>query len=317
MMPRVCPPVPTAVLLALGLALGGCTSVPRESDSEAFAALYKGESVEDFDTAEPAGSPAEAEERGDKAARNGERDRALFWYIRALKMAESPSPSVLYKIGEIHRQRGSAELARLAYEWARREDPEHTEASARLGVLHLKARRYDEAEERLRPVVADDASLWWAHNAMGILRDLDGDYADAVVHYERAHELNPESAAVLNNMGYSQYMAGEWDAAEDTLERALERDRDYERAWRNLGLLYARQGNYEDAVAALERTSETAAAYNDVGYIAMTDGYYAEALKLFEEARRRSPAYYEAANENARQAERLMRRAAEANEATP
>jgi tetratricopeptide (TPR) repeat protein len=68
--------------------------------------------------------------------------------------------------------------------------------------------------------------------------------------------------------------------------------------------VYAREGNYEDALEALRRSGNEAEAYNDVGYIAMMDGRYGEAITFFQEAIRLAPTYYAAANENAGEARR-------------
>ena len=106
------------------------------------------------------------------------------------------------------------------------------------------------------------------------------------------------AATVLNNRGYSSYLAGNFEAAERDFRSALSADPGYEKAWQNLGLVYARRGEYRTAVATLTRVVEDHVAANDVGYIAMLSGDYPTAERLFAEAIRLSPRYYQAANEN-------------------
>ena len=67
----------------------------------------------------------------------------------------------------------------------------------------------------------------------------------------------------------------------------------------NLGLVYARRGDYPTALATLTRVVGAPMAANDVGYIAMISGDYAAAERLFQDAIRLSPRYYPTANENA------------------
>lgn len=112
----------------------------------------------------------------------------------------------------------------------------------------------------------------------------------------------------LNNRGYSRYLAGDLDAAERDFRAALTVDPGYEKAWQNLGLVFARRGDYPLAVATLGRVVSKHVAANDVGYIAMLSGDYATAEQLFADAIRLSPRYYQTADENT--AELRRRRAA-------
>ncbi len=79
---------------------------------------------------------------------------------------------------------------------------------------------------------------------------------------------------------------------------ALKNDPRYERAWRNLALVYAREGNYRKALDALSKVEDAPKAYNDVGYVAMVSGRLNEAGALFNEAMQLSPEYYELAAAN-------------------
>ncbi|WP_201297041.1 hypothetical protein [Billgrantia tianxiuensis] len=79
---------------ALSLALAGCAtsgSVPPESDL--FGSLSSGESSVAYSTAFPVGSPEEAYRNGEAALRAGDTDRALFEYLRGLRMEKRPRPS--------------------------------------------------------------------------------------------------------------------------------------------------------------------------------------------------------------------------------
>ncbi|WP_083331070.1 tetratricopeptide repeat protein [Halofilum ochraceum] len=296
-------------MAAAALVLAGCaTRSPSERSDDVFSILYEGKSTAQFATSLPVGSPAEAEARGDAAARDGELDEAIFEYVRGLRIAEKGSPGMLYKIGMIHERQSNTELAAIAYRWALRADPGHRPSTTRLGLMLLRHRQYEAAEHRLRPIVESGAPFWLAHNGMGVLCDLRGDHHQAANHYRDALRFNPDSALVMNNLGYSLYMAGDWAGAEKMLRAALEREENYDLAWRNLALVWARSGEYQEAIAALQRTSSTEAAYNDLGYVEMMDGNYPVATRLFHQAMDISPRYYEMAVENERRAQRLMTR---------
>lgn len=299
-----------AFFAAAILGLVGCATTQPTTSEDPFSALYDGESLTAFGTALPVSTLKEAEKRGDTAVRNGEMDRALFEYIRGLKLAESPSARVLFKIGTIHDSRDKPRLAKLAYEWALKADPSHQAAAARLATVLLRERRYEEAESHLKPIVESNAPFWRAYNALGVLCDLRGEFEQAAEHYGRAIALRPGSAVILNNLGYSRYLAGDLEGAREALKKALEHSPQHELAWRNLGLIHAGIGDYEEAIAALSKTSTTAEAYNDLGYLSMIQGNYPKAAYFLDEAMRLSPVYYKTANENAQRVEGMLRRSA-------
>ncbi|MDC0663759.1 tetratricopeptide repeat protein [Marinobacter sp. SS21] len=296
------------ILLAAGM-LAGCASTPSTGGGDEYGVFYEGESEATYSTAFPVSSPEEAYRNGDSAAQTGDYDRALYEYIRGLRLEEAPPTEVLYKIGSIHHARENYRLASLAYRWALEIEPNHAAAGTGLGVLYLEARQYEAAKAQLEPVVnATEAAPWRAYNALGILADMDGDPVSAEQYYQQALTANPRSPQILNNLGYSRYLVGDWVGARNALQQALNADAGYELAWRNLGLVHAREKNYRSALEALGRTGEESEAYNDVGYVSMMSGDYAQALAFFNKAMHLSPAYYVTASENARNAERMMQR---------
>jgi len=296
-------------LLAGTLLLAGCATTSPDKKGDEYGVFYEGKSEATYATAFPVGTPEEAYRNGDAAAQSGDYDRALFEYIRGLDLAEEPSADALFKIGNIHYSRENYRLADLAYRWVLEINPDHGPAGTGLGLILLQRRQYAEARTQLSSVVTgSDQTSWQAYNALGILADMDGEAKQAEQYYQQALSAFPRSPLILNNLGYSRYLAGNWLGAQAALQAALRANPSYELAWRNLGLVHARQKNYDDAVQAIGRTGAQAEAYNDVGFVSMMSGDYAKALSFFEEAMRLSPAYYVTASENAKNAKRLLSR---------
>lgn len=294
---------------ALALLLGGCASTAQQqAGSDPYASLGNGGSSVEYGTAFPVASPEEAYRNGNAALRADDPDRALFEYLRGLRMEKTPQADPLYRIGIIHHGRGNHDLAEKAYRWALEIDDSHVGAHTALGVALLEQRDYDAAEQQLKPLVSRGRAPWQAHNALGVIADIRGDYGQARGHYETALEASPQTPLVLNNLGYSRYLAGDWDGARQSLRRAVNANPGYELAWRNLGLVYAREGDFETAVEAVARNGDRAKAFNDIGYISMLEGRYSDAMGFFEEAMRLSPAYYITASQNAHNLDNLMRR---------
>ena len=305
-----------ALTLALPLALTGCGSVPFKgkhpkaaSDMGSHQSLYDGKDDAAFATALPVTSAPEAIARGDMAMASGDLDKALFEYIRALEVDDG-NADALYKIGLIHTMRGNAPLAEVAFRGALAKDPGNAGALTGLGVALLKRRAYDEARAHLERAVAIAPGIAKAHNALGVIADLNRDYKAAQGHYQRALDATPGSPSLLNNLGYSRYLGGNWDGAVSAFREALLADPSYERAWRNLALVYVRQERYTDAIESLSKVQEEAKAYNDVGYLAMLAGKLDKAQELFAEAKRLSPHFYAMADNNQRRVEIMQGHAA-------
>jgi len=297
-----------ALALATAAALSGCVTAPTRAAKglgSTFSALYDGKSAVAFGTEMPVTSAAEAIQRGDLAVSEGDLDKALFRYVQALEL-DPRNAQAFAKIGAIHSARDNHRLAEIAYRSAVKEDPRNAVALTGLGILALKKRDYPEARRHLELAVSVNNRIVPAHNALGVIADLERDYARAQRHYESAIAGSPRSPALLNNLGYSRYLSGNWKGATAAFREALLIDPNYERAWRNLALVYARQERYNEAVEALSKIQDLPKAYNDVGYVAMVGGRLDDAKGFFEEAKRLSPDFYTLADSNHRRVEILQ-----------
>lgn len=81
----------------------------------------------------------------------------------------------------------------------------------------------------------------------------EGRYEDALTVIQQAHELVPESARIMAEMGMYLNNAEYFDSEMPTLRKAVALDARSVDAWLHLGLGYARRSNYSDAILALER----------------------------------------------------------------
>ena len=144
----------------------------------------------------------------------------------------------------------------------------------------------------------DSQSPAGAYNGLGVLADLSGDYRRAVTYYTVAAAIRPNATNIINNLGYSYYLAGDLAAAERYFREVLQVDPSFERGWRNLALVYTRQERYDDALAVLSQIMDSAEAYNTLGYLCMVQGQHGRAQRFLEQAISLSPVYYELAYQN-------------------
>ena len=262
-----------------GLGLSGCAATPSSETSAADELAVEEDPLL----------------LGDNAARRGDYEAALTHYIVAIDAQETPDTEIWFRVGAVCTHIGKTEQALQAYLQVVDLNPEHAGGQEGAGLELMALQAMDRARDHLVAAVTLDPQRWRAHNGLGILADRKDDYAAAIEHYQAALAINTNSPMILNNVGYSRYLSGDLEQAARDFYRATELRPDYAPAWSNLGLVYARQGWYADAVNILNRSMDIATAYNSVGSVALSNGDLADAEQLLSEAVRLSPTYYEGA----------------------
>jgi tetratricopeptide (TPR) repeat protein len=284
--------------------LAGCATQPADdagkaasqTDKDSASQLYSGAPAIVHGTEFPVTSAAEGIQRGDQAYREGKLDLATFLYVESLKFDATAAEPFL-KIGAIHEQRGNRPLAEKAFELALERQPDNAIACEHLGLLYLQSGRTDEGRALLERTVAIDPNRWRAYSGLGIAADRRQDYAAAIASYDRALAIEPRAAAVMNNRGYSRFLAGDLAGAEADLKEAIRLGAG-EGSWTNLGKVQAAQARYAEALASLLHDMKVHEAYNLLGEAAMRRGDYMAAQRYFQLAIRESPTYFEAAQKN-------------------
>ncbi len=274
----------SASFVILGMSLSGCATMGASTTESAHAE-------------EPASVEASVL-AGDRAARAGDYEAALTSYLLAIDSQETPDPEIWFRVGAVCTHIGKDEKALQAYLQVVALNPDHAGGQEGAGLAYMNLKAGNQARPYLVAAVTLDPRRWRAHNALGILADRREEYSAAIVHYETALEINPASPMIMNNLGYSRYLSGDLDQSARDFYQATQLDAGYTPAWSNLGLVYARQGWYTDAVNILSRATDKSTASNNVGYIALQNGDLADAEQLLSEAARLSPTYYQSAHQN-------------------
>ena len=315
------------------LICAGCASVPSQGTDPA-----DGEGNE-ATTETPAPTKQELIAAGDNAWRSGDAEKALFEYIRALELDDADKNLYLkiglvheyqgnYGLAEVaynqclqlddtyipaHERKGTVLLRQRRYSEAKLSFSRAIELDkARIASKSIAAtqpvtdesgaganEQPDNSMDADTEPTLDRQSPFYAYNGLGVIEDIHGDHHKALVAFNSARTINPNSAFVHNNMGYSCYMADDMEVAEMLFKKAVAIDPDYKVAWRNLALVHVRRGEYDEAISILtSKVENEAAAYNTVGYLSMLDGNHKIAEVFFNKAIELSPSYFKAANEN-------------------
>jgi Flp pilus assembly protein TadD len=303
----------TATLLVL--ALSGCATLSGKDRADSgkpseYSELYNG----DMQVAHEAGGKGKTAEQaiadGDRALALGDLDRAMYEYVRAQEL-NGGDASTLNKIGTIHARLGNKQLAARAYVLSLKFEPENPVAQEGIGLLLLGERNYDQARTYLEAALKAEPGRWHSLNGLGMLDDLAGAHAAAAGHYRQALDqpkaglTRQDTAQLQNNLGYSLYMSGDWEGALLHFHKALNASPEFERAWQNIGLLYTRKGQYDNALDAYLHVMDKPQAYNNIGYVCMINQRYDQAEKFFRQAIKLSPTYYIKAHENLDRLKRL------------
>ncbi len=272
-----------AAIAALGLLAGCATTKPSldaavAAPTESEVALYR--------------------DQGWSALEAGRHQEALKAFGQVARLMPEDADAHL-GLGEAHLAQNRPEQA--IEHFAKAEVTDVADRRARAlqghGVGLLRLGRYGEAEAMLTSALAEDETLWRAHNGMGRIHDARGEWRQAETAYGRAIALRTDDAALHNNLGFSLLAAGDPVRAETSLGRALALDPALETAATNLRLALALQGRYRPAIAGSAR-QDLPRTLNNVAFVAWMRGDEEDARSLFHQAIEASPDFFPEARRN-------------------
>ena len=238
-----------AALLAAGLMLGGCSTVPAE-DAVVLSPAER-------DVAEP-GPPMSQETLykllvAEFAGRYGDVPLALRNYLAVAKESGDPRAAErAVRIAMFARDvEGGLQAAELWAELA----PENHEAKQVHAVLLLRAGALDEAVEVLREVVTavEGDSPGEGLRLVSDVLSRERDRASAVRVMEKLVAERPDDPRADFAFGYLLARVEEFDRAERAFERVLAAEPDDEHATVLLSRIHQQRGDLPQALAVLER----------------------------------------------------------------
>ena len=227
----------------------------------------------------------------------------------SLGLTRSPKAFELYLRGmgllQRHDRAEQRELAIKAFDEALEADPEYALAHAGRAEAYLRvygATRNPAALEQARASCRRALSLNDQLSAilltMGMIHRAAGEYQDAIISFESALKVQPDSAEAFRELGNTYAAAGRIGEAEATFQRAIRLRPDDWNAYSDLGVFYFRLGRIPESVAMLKRvvelTPDNYEGYRNLGgvYLKQRDDEKAErALRKSVELRPTEAAY--------------------------
>ncbi len=188
---------------------------------------------------------------------------------------ESTNAHVWNEKGNVHFKQENFEEAINAYNKAIQIDPSFGWPYSNLALVYFTQGKYTEAILLYQKSIDllgsnKDKALSW--NGLGNVYRCVNDYANAVIAYRKAAELDTATAGMRDTADFSQMDEG--------LKTA--------KAWNELGELFFKTRSYVDAVNAFNKAIElepaSGAAYSNMGRVLTFEGEFSEAVAYLEKS---------------------------------
>jgi tetratricopeptide (TPR) repeat protein len=152
-----------------------------------------------------------------------------------------------------------------------------------------------EAYEKAIQIQSDSAIAW---NNSGLALATLGRHEEAIASYDKAIELNPDFHFAWDYRGNSLWHLGRYEEAIASYDKAIELKPDSHDAWDNRGISLNDLGRYEEAIAsydkAIELNPDFHFAWNNRGSSLKDLGRYEEAIASHDKAIELKPDFHDA-----------------------
>ena len=152
---------------------------------------------------------------------------------------------------------------------------------------------YRDLEILWRDTLAKNPDCWLAHNNLGVYLYHEGHIEDAIAHYHKALQIDPNHFDTLYNLGAALAVQGRLDEAIENYRKALQINPDYSSALNNLGIALATKGQLDEAIKnyrkAIQIDPNFCEALDNLGVALATKGQFDAAIQTYRQAIRINP----------------------------
>jgi len=189
---------------------------------------------------------------------------AAQFYTRAHEL-EPDRIEPLLNLGQVYAQAGTPGDAAGAYEEALKIDDKNPEALRGLANLQLQTGDAASAATNLRLALAQQPD-WRTQNSLGVADDMLGDRAGAQAAYRAGLALSPGNLQLINNLGLSLVLAGDFGQGLPILEQVSKDPAATPRMRLNLALAYGLAGQPDKAAQIARADLDAAKVEQNLGY---------------------------------------------------
>jgi tetratricopeptide (TPR) repeat protein len=158
-----------------------------------------------------------------------------------------------------------------------------------LGVLSWRqSGMFTDIETVWRTTIAKNPDCWLANNNLGGYLYKRGRIKEAMEHYQKAIQIDPNYAEAQNNLGAALAAEGRFDEAIENYHKAIQIRPNFAYALNNLGMALAARGQFDEAIVnyrkAIQISPNYADALDDLGAALTVMGRFDEALGYYRQA---------------------------------
>ena len=240
---------------------------------------------------------------GNVYSKRGEHAAAIRHQLQAIALAPEFA-AAHYRLGLLYAQEKRWTDAINAYRTAYTNDPTLVESLYNLAQAYLRTGDTAAAREQMALFEERKAVLTPLHELLGALQRTrgaaersqllgnigryylkNGDYEKAVLEYQKALGMDPQSVVAYNGIGVAYTMLERYEDAVAAQQKALELQPDFAKAHAGLGLAYLRQHKMELALThyrqAVALEPELLEAHQKIAMILLNQARYAEATDAY------------------------------------
>ena len=157
-----------------------------------------------------------------------------------------------------------------------------------------------QAESLAKGLITQHANVFILHHVLALALDGQQKFAEAVVSYQNALNLQTNSPDLLFNLGIALTNLNKLDEAAAAYQQAIKINPIFFEAYGNLGTILQRQGKLDEAIASYQKglkiNPQDARGYFNLGTVLRDKGLLADAVSAYQQAITLFPNYTDAYN---------------------
>ena len=186
----------------------------------------------------------------------GQADQAELSFRRAISLDNSAEHH--NNLGVLFREQERLDEAMAAYQQALARDARHAATHYNLGNVYRAKSEFGAAAESYRRAIEGDPAHWRAHCDLGDVLQTLGQFEAASAAYRRSLELNPAQPGAWYAAGCAESARKDYVIAAACFRKTLELQPDWPEAQHNLGQVFFKIGQIEEALGLFRQASAAA-----------------------------------------------------------
>ncbi len=208
-------------------------------------------------------------------------------------------PEILDQAKHLHKK-GKPDEANTVYLQVLDEFPDNVEALRLRAVYCLEKNQLNRADRLLKKAHSIEPQNAAVYNNIGSLHHARRNFSEAATFFEKALEYNPSFAYAANNLGNARRRLGEYESAIHAYEKALDIEPGLAEAWGNLANIMSQIGHRSAAVKLFNRSlainPDNRDVWNNLGICYSNDGQAEKALSAYNKSLKIDPDFSPALN---------------------